>query len=87
MSGNAAQVIQSINSTDENYEIARKLLTERFSIKKVIIQNHIRALFELTAVSKESLTGLNTLVDTAKKHIQSLNVLGEPTDQWNAMLI
>jgi len=56
------------------------LLKERYSNKRIIIQNHVRALFELHAVSKEVASSLNTLVDTALKHIHSLQVLGQPTD-------
>jgi len=77
--GNAAQIIQSLSSTAENYEIAWNLLKERYSNKRIIIQNHVRALFELQAVSKEA-ASLSTLVDTALKHIHSLQVLGQPTD-------
>lgn len=38
LSGSAAQVIHSLSSTDENYEIASNLLIERFSNKRIIIQ-------------------------------------------------
>ncbi|XP_011690502.1 PREDICTED: uncharacterized protein LOC105451630 [Wasmannia auropunctata] len=38
-------------------------------------------------MSKESVSNLNTLIDTAQKHIQSLTALGQPTDQWDALLL
>jgi len=47
---NAAQIIQSLSSTVENYEIAWYLLTERYSNKRIIIQSHVKALFELQAI-------------------------------------
>ncbi|XP_018395616.1 PREDICTED: uncharacterized protein LOC108774101 [Cyphomyrmex costatus] len=83
----AAQIIHSLASTDENYEIAWRLLSERFNNKRIIIQNHVRALFELSAVTKETTSSLNSLIDTAQKHIQSLKALGQPTDQWNGLLL
>lgn len=45
--GNAAQIIHSLSTTADNYEIAWNLLTERYSNKRIIIQNHVKALFEL----------------------------------------
>jgi len=85
--GNAAQIIQSLSSTAENYEIAWNLLKERYSNKRIIIQNHVRALFELQAVSREAASSLSTLVDTALKHIHSLQVLEQPTDSWDALFL
>ncbi|XP_018374674.1 PREDICTED: uncharacterized protein LOC108768655 [Trachymyrmex cornetzi] len=49
--------------------------------------NHVRALFELSAVTKKAMSNLNSLIDTPQKHIQSLRALGQPTYQWNGLLL
>lgn len=85
--GNAAQIIQSLSTTAENYEIAWNLLTERYSNKRIIIQNHVKALFELQVVSKESALGLSTLIDTALRHKQALQNLEQPVEAWDALLL
>ncbi|XP_018393360.1 PREDICTED: uncharacterized protein LOC108772337, partial [Cyphomyrmex costatus] len=85
--GNAAHIIQSLTSTAENYEIAWNLLKERYSNKRIIIQNHVRALFDLQVVTKESSLGLSTLIDTALKHIHSLQALEQPVIGWDALLL
>ncbi|XP_018402067.1 PREDICTED: uncharacterized protein LOC108779200 [Cyphomyrmex costatus] len=61
--GNAAHIIQSLTSTAENYEIAWNLLKERYSNKRIIIQNHVRALFDLQVVTKESSLGFRAASD------------------------
>jgi len=38
-------------------------------------------------VSKEAASNLSTLVDTALKHIHFLQVLRQPTDSWDALLL
>lgn len=76
----AAYVIQALETSPQNYEIAWGLLTERYDNKRVIIQSHVRALFELPAITKESSAQLRSLVDSALKHTRVLHALGQPTD-------
>jgi len=85
--GNAAQVIHSLSATAENYEIAWNLLRERYSNKRIIIQNHVKALFELQVMLKESASGLSTLIDTALRHIHVLRNLEQPVEGWDALLL
>ncbi|XP_070170444.1 uncharacterized protein [Polyergus mexicanus] len=82
----AAHVIQALETSPQNYEIAWGLLTERYDNKRVIIQSHVRALFELPAITKESSAQLRSLVDSAFKHTRALHALGQPTISWDALL-
>lgn len=82
----AAHVIQALETSPQNYEIAWGLLTERYDNKRVIIQSHVRALFELPAIAKESSAQLRSLVDSAFKYTRALHALGQPTDSWDALL-
>ncbi|KYQ53944.1 hypothetical protein ALC60_05723 [Trachymyrmex zeteki] len=85
--GNASQIIQSLSSIAENYEIAWNLLKERYNNERIIIQNHVRALFELQPATKESSVSLSALIDTALKHIYSLQALEQPVEGWDALLL
>jgi len=60
-SDEAAQVIQALETTSQNYEVA--LLVERHDNRRIIIQSHVRALFDLPIISKESPLQLRSLVD------------------------
>ncbi|KAA5634918.1 DUF1759 domain-containing protein, partial [Pseudomonas aeruginosa] len=54
LKGNASSVIQSLEFTANNYKIAWELLTERYNNKKILINNHIQALFNVEQVQKDS---------------------------------
>lgn len=87
LSDEAAQIIQALETTNQNYEVAWKLLTERFDNRRRIIQSHIRELFEIQRITKESSIQLRSLIDNALRHLRALKALGQPTESWDAMLL
>lgn len=82
----AGQVIQALETSAQNYEVAWDLLVERYDNRRIIIQSHIRALFELPGLTKEASTQLRAF-DTALKHTRALYALGQPTESWDALLL
>ena len=85
VTGDAAKVIESLESSSENYEIAWKLLTDRYDNRKFITQSHVRALFNIPVVSKEF--SVRALLDKLQKHVRALRALKQPVDQWDLVLI
>lgn len=83
----AGQIIQSLQLCDANYLVAWKALLDRYNNKRLILSNHIRALFNLPTLSKESHILLRQLLDGVSKHLRSLKILDQPVDQWDALLI
>jgi len=86
LSGEAAQVIQGIETTAANYSIAWESLTARYNNKKVLIQTHTRGLYELSAITEDS-KQLRRLIDKLNCHINALESLGENPRGWGSMLI
>ena len=86
-SGEAAGAIHSIGTTADNYYIAWEALCERFNNRDLIIETHVKSLFEISSVHRESATALRALIDDASKHIRCLKNLNEPTDNWNTLII
>ncbi|XP_076658716.1 uncharacterized protein LOC143362429 [Halictus rubicundus] len=84
--GDALVIIESLNSTEENYVVAWNLLQRRFNNPRKIIQAHIRALFELPQIHSHNLQILRTLTDKVEMHINALRALEQPVD-WHEMLI
>lgn len=84
--GEAAKVIQCLQTTAENYQVAWKSLVTRFDNKKVLIQVHVKALYELEPLKKESSVQLRMLVDTLSAHLKALEALGQTPDKWGALL-
>ncbi|XP_022836586.1 uncharacterized protein LOC111363955, partial [Spodoptera litura] len=87
LEGSAAVVIQSMEFSSINYRVAWKLLCDRFDNKRLLIQNHVAALFDIEAVRKESSTTLKRVIDTVNKNLRALETLGEPTKHWDTLLI
>ncbi|XP_018311205.1 uncharacterized protein [Mycetomoellerius zeteki] len=87
LKGQAADIIQSLEVSAENYKEAWQMLKKRYDKKRIIIQKHIRALFELQTVSKENFTSLRYLVDGVLKHLRALKTIGRPTDSWDDVII
>lgn len=75
LKGSASDLISNIQPTGENYHIAFNLLVERFSNPKLIIQNHIKEIFELKPVTKDNSKELRKLYDDLSKHIRALENL------------
>ncbi|XP_018396623.1 PREDICTED: uncharacterized protein LOC108774892 [Cyphomyrmex costatus] len=80
LSGSASQVIESLQTTNENYDIALELLTNRFSNLRLTIHHHIHELFSTPPIPKESAELLRALLDNFQKHLRVLQQLKEPVD-------
>jgi len=82
LEGNALQVIKLLETTDENYEKAWKTLVNRYSNKRFLIQNHIKSMFDLEPVYKESVLKLRQLTDSIHGHMNALESLGQDPKTW-----
>lgn len=83
----ASQVIHSLQLTEQNYDLAWQLLTERYENKRAIVQAHIKGIFDLQPITKESHASLRTFLDTFQKHFRSLEALDESAKHWDTILI
>ncbi|KYN07076.1 hypothetical protein ALC62_01965 [Cyphomyrmex costatus] len=63
------------------------MLNECYDNKRLIIQNHLKAIFELRGTTKQSPVLWRQIVDGTLKHVRALRALGYPTDAWDDMLI
>lgn len=87
LQGSAIQLIQSIEFSATNYKIAWQLLCDLFNNKRLLIQNHVSALFNKEQIVKESSASLKCVIDQVNKNIRTLECLGEPTKYWDILLI
>lgn len=87
LDGEAKQVIGSIEFSAENYKVAWDLLCERYNNKRLLIQNHIKSLLDISPLSKESAVHLRNMVDNVSKHLRALNTLAIKTKEWDVLLI
>ncbi|XP_058840761.1 uncharacterized protein LOC131696228 [Topomyia yanbarensis] len=87
LKGDAARIIQSIQTSGNNYPIAWKLITDRFDNTNLLVKQHVSALFNIPPVRKESASGLSDLVDNFERHIQILDTLEDEKDHWNSVIV
>lgn len=90
LKGDAAQVIHSIEVNDLNYDIAFKLLCERYENRKFIAHSQVsqfNTFFPSYTVGKNVLNDLRCLADSILKNTRALKSLKEPVDSWDTLLL
>lgn len=87
LSGEALASIQCLETTANNYAIAWKSLVQRYNNKRVLVQAHVKSIYDLEAMSGESASKLRQFTDTLSGHMQALEALGERPGDWGPLLI
>lgn len=85
--GDAKNILHSLETSSSNYEVAWKLLNERYNNLRLIARNHLKELFSLPVMNRESLQNLRKIVDSTNKHLQALKALGRPVSSWDDPII
>lgn len=83
----ASNVIKSIEFTAVNYKTAWNLLLDRYNNNRILINNHLKALFNFEPINKESFKSLRFMIDYFSKNLRALNALNEPTAQWDTLIV
>lgn len=85
LQGNAALIIKNIDFKGDNYKIAWELLCERFDNTRLLVNNHLQALFNIEPIRSESSKSIQNLIDVTNKNIRALASLNEPI--WDTIII
>ncbi|XP_062541685.1 uncharacterized protein LOC134209690 [Armigeres subalbatus] len=84
--GEAARLLEPIKTSEQGYRDAWRTLRLRYENKRQLIKCHIRMLFEVPFMKKESADKLLGLVDRFEQQISVLKSLGEPADKWSSII-
>ena len=71
-------MISSLEFTAASYYNAWGLLEARFQNNRLLVHNHIKALFSAPSLGKEYPAQIRTLVDCVLRNLRALNSLKEP---------
>ncbi|BES88544.1 Retrotransposon protein [Nesidiocoris tenuis] len=85
--GEAYSIIDSLDLTCENYQVALDLLIERYDDPNRAIEKHTASLFDLPKLERESASSLRSLLDNSQKHLRALKGHGQPTDSWDTLIV
>ncbi|XP_045501378.1 uncharacterized protein LOC123698678 [Colias croceus] len=87
LSGSASHVISALEFTAENYSHAWDLLENRFHNNRLLVHNHVKALFNVQALQSESFVHIRRLIDSTLRNLRALKSLNEPTDSWDTLVV
>jgi len=87
LKGDALMVIQSFETSAKNYTIACECLNERYNNKRILVQNHTKAIFYLAPLEDESAIKLRQFVDKLFGNMKALESLGHDPNKWGPMMI
>nr|CAH7726126.1 unnamed protein product [Callosobruchus chinensis] len=87
LEGTASQVIRPTPFVSESYEAAWKALCEEFDNSKVLVHEHVQALFNLESVRQERASDLKRIVNEVSQHLRCLEMLGEQDKDLGDLLL
>lgn len=86
LKGCALEVIGALEFSNENYDLAWKLLCERYNNPRIIVNNHLKALFNIDNVPYTP-NALRSLVDSISKHLRTIKILNIDIENWDVLVI
>ena len=86
LSESAYQCIQSLEITSVNYLEAITILKNRFNNTRLILKAHIRDIFNVTAVLKNSADSLRQFIDSINSHLRSVKSICTEQEFLDALL-
>ncbi|KAJ8952342.1 hypothetical protein NQ318_017236 [Aromia moschata] len=88
LESDASLIIKSLEISSANYELAwNALLLPRYDNNKLLIHNHIKALFNGESIHRENASGLRKLIDDFSKNLRALEQLKQPVKEWDALIV
>lgn len=87
LEGDSARIISNLEVSSDNYATAWSLLLERYDNKRLLVNHHLKSLFNIQPIHRESERSLRFLVDHVTKNLRALSSLGQPTTHWDILVI
>lgn len=85
--GEAERLIQHLNISAENYDVAWEILTHRYNNPQVLFTTHIETFLNQPIISKQTSYEIKRLYDTTTECIHAIHNLGVDTNTWDPILV
>ncbi|XP_065086542.1 uncharacterized protein LOC135708380 [Ochlerotatus camptorhynchus] len=85
--GAASGILDAKTLSDNNYNHAWEILTDRYENPRIIIDTHIDELLAMRKMCKESHKELRDLVDTCTRHVEGLRVMKQSVEGTTGLII
>lgn len=87
LKGSALLIIDSLDVKGDNYMNAWRLLCNRYDNKRLLVNKHVQALFNVEKLQRESSSVIRHLIDITNKNLRALSTLDQPTQHWDTLII
>jgi Pao retrotransposon peptidase/Family of unknown function (DUF5641)/Protein of unknown function (DUF1759)/Putative peptidase (DUF1758)/Integrase zinc binding domain len=80
-------LINNLQLTDANYDIALNLLKNRYDNNLIIINSHLKGMLDTPPLTKGDAVQLRPFITNIKQHLDSLKALDTQAETWDLILI
>ena len=80
LSGEAAEILNSIDLTEDNYALAWELLNQNYGSKRFIVWRHGELLLDTSPTEKNSAPSIRRFANNIRQHLKALQTLNQPVD-------
>lgn len=87
LTGEAANLVQHLSITSENYEATWSLLKNRFNNSRILVSTQLEILLNLQNLTFESSKNLKNMHDRTMESLHALNNLKIKTDSWDPLVV
>lgn len=87
LKGDPLSMIQALPLADANFEIAWRMLVDRFQNKKLIVSIHVESLLDAPIVTSDSPASLRKLLTVITENVAALEALEVPVKHWDLILL
>ncbi|XP_053691932.1 uncharacterized protein LOC128740418 [Sabethes cyaneus] len=87
LQGEPKTLIDPLQITRANYQVAWALLLKRYNNCKQLRKRQVQALFNLPTLNKESVADLHILVEGAERIVKTLDQIVQPEDYKDLLLV
>ncbi|XP_055543811.1 uncharacterized protein LOC129729327 [Wyeomyia smithii] len=86
LKGEALKVVDAFPMSEASYGVAWFALTKRYSNVYLQKKRHVNALLQYPKLKKMTASGIHDVIDCFDRHLEILDLLGEATTGWGAIL-
>lgn len=87
LAGEALNMVHNLATNASNYAVAWNMITTRYNNKRILIQSHTKAIYDLEPIYRESGWRLRALTNALSMNMQALKAQGHDPENWGALLL
>ena len=87
LTGEALELIQNIELTAENFQVAWKRLKDHYENKRRLVNSHLTTLLSLRPITAETSAEVKRLLSGTVGPLAALKTIGRPTEAWDDVIV